>query len=166
MLQDPNPVVAGTLSFAAESDSRMQIAAIQYKAGRYMIRCIFSHQGWIAARAPPRKIGKRSNQFCICSGPWNKVSKIVPNSDRCFFLLIRTLRTFSNLGRTDLGFEHTYFVLGCLHLVLVKSRPGSCWNSRAEGVVKDSADGEGLNGWSTAQRLTRTQRAVNQFAGN
>jgi len=30
--QDRNPVVTGTLSFAAESDSRIQIASIQYKA--------------------------------------------------------------------------------------------------------------------------------------
>ena len=33
-------------------------------------------------------------------------------------------------------------------------------------MVKGSADGGGLNGWSMAQRLTRTQRVVNQFSGN
>lgn len=30
--QDPNPVVTGTLSFASESDARLQIATVQYKA--------------------------------------------------------------------------------------------------------------------------------------
>ena len=38
-------------------------------------------------------------------------------------------------------------------------------SSKAEGVVKDSTDGEGLNGWSTAERWTRTLREVNQFSG-
>ena len=34
------------------------------------------------------------------------------------------------------------------------------------GLVGDSSDGEGLDGWSTAQRWTRTQRVVNQFSGD
>jgi len=38
-------------------------------------------------------------------------------------------------------------------------------SSKAEGMLKDSTDGEGLNGWSTAQQLTRIQLVVIQFSG-
>ena len=38
--------------------------------------------------------------------------------------------------------------------------------SQAEEVIKDSTEGEGLNGWSTAQRWTRTPWVVNQFSGD